>query len=55
MAGQKLLDNPPPTTVLRAKAISETDTLKTLSLDQLLEYTPNDTKVWSLCLLLCFV
>ena len=45
-AVQKILENPPPTTVLRASPVSETDTMKAMSLDQLLDYTPNDTKVW---------
>jgi hypothetical protein len=45
--GQKLLDSPPPTTVLRAMPLSDADCLKTLSLSQLLDYTPNDTKVRS--------
>lgn len=50
-AGQKLLDSPPATTVLRAQPLSDADSLKALTLDQLLDYTPNDTKV---CFLILF-
>ena len=44
-AAQALLERPPPSTVLHARPLSDTDSLKTLTLDQLLDYTPNDTKV----------
>lgn len=44
-AAKKLRDDPPPELTLEAKSSSDTDVAKVLTLDQLLDYTPADTKV----------
>jgi hypothetical protein len=42
----KLLADPPEPLILEAHSRSESDIVKVLTLDQMLDYRPSDTKVW---------
>lgn len=43
-AAKKLLEHPPEPLLLEATSLSESDAVKRFTLDQLLDYTPHDTK-----------
>ena len=44
-AAKQLIEHPPEPLALEATSMSDTDVVKRLTLDQLLDYTPADTKV----------
>jgi hypothetical protein len=47
-SAKKLLLSRPEPMLLQARSLSSSDIVKQLTLDQLLDYTPADSKVWPL-------